>query len=389
MSPPIFYGSRLREAREARQYTLQQVAEHLGITKQTVSLYEKAKVFPGGDKLQRLVEFLRVPPAFFSTLPLLDQRSPTFYRSMAAATKQLRDANAQKAKWLRQTVRYLGRYVEQPSAALPPCELPADPLGITDAQIEESAGVVRKTWGLGEGVISNVVHLLENKGIVVARFPLATDKMDAFSIIDDDTRRAYVVLNSEKENFFRSRHDAAHELGHLIMHRNVPPQVLQHTATFKEMERQAHRFASAFLLPATTFGREWVNSDVESFKAIKPKWKASISAMVMRAADLHLITDSQKTTLMMSMSRKGWRTREPLDDKFEPEIPRYFRRTCELIVEAGLASKDQILNDIGLNKADLESWFCMEGFFDDGPSGDVDSPQPILRFRGPELGTGT
>ena len=42
MAPAAFYGARLLEAREARGYTLEQVADHLGITKQAVSLYEKA-----------------------------------------------------------------------------------------------------------------------------------------------------------------------------------------------------------------------------------------------------------------------------------------------------------------------------------------------------------
>ena len=41
-----------------------------------------------------------------------------------------------------------------------------------------------------------------------------------------------------------------------------------------------HRFASAFLLPAKTFRREWITVDVQSFKNIKLKWKSAISAMI-------------------------------------------------------------------------------------------------------------
>ena len=39
-----------------------------------------------------------------------------------------------------------------------------------------------------------------------------------------------------------SRFDAAHELGHLVLHRHGPPRGI-------EAERQANAFASAFLMP--------------------------------------------------------------------------------------------------------------------------------------------
>ena len=182
---------------------MQQVADHLGITKQGVSLYEKARRRPRPDHFQKLVEFLRVPAHYFSRPPLPPHSSPTFYRSMATATKKMRDAAEEKSKWLREIVGFLGQHVESKPVCLPPCEFPPNPSLITAETIEDTAEL-RRFWDLGTGVISNVVHLLENKGIVVARFPLGADKLDALSFVEEETSRPYIVLSADKNNYFRS-----------------------------------------------------------------------------------------------------------------------------------------------------------------------------------------
>jgi Zn-dependent peptidase ImmA (M78 family) len=267
---------------------------------------------------------------------------------------------------------------------LPPCGFPSDPNRITAEAVEESADELRRFWHLGSGVISNVVHLLENKGIVVARFPLESDKLDAFSMIEDETSRPYIILSADRNNFFRSRHDAAHELGHLILHRNVPPQVLRDTATFSHLEKQAHRFASAFLLPARTFRREWLTSDINSFKNIKLKWMSAISAMIMRAADLGIVSDSQKQSLMITLGRKRWRQREPFDDDIQPERPVFFARACKMIVSEMILSKAETLGELRLEKSDVETILGLQGFFDDSSQANVEEPQPFLKFHRPD-----
>ena len=380
MPSPTFYGSRLREAREARGYSLQQLADHLSFTKQAISLYEKSMRQPRPDCLQKLVEYLRVPSHFFSRPPLSPHSSATFYRSMSTATKQMRDAAEQKVKWLREIVGFLSQHVELRPVSLPPCDFPSDPNRITDESIEESAVELRRFWNLGNGVISNVAHLLENKGIVVARFCLDSDKLDAFSIIEDDTNRPYVILSADKNNYFRSRHDAAHELAHLILHRNVPAQILRDNPTFRNMEKQAHRFASAFLLPARTFGKEWITSEIDSFKSIKLKWKSAISAMIMRAEVLGIISESQKESLLITLGRKRWRQREPFDDDVTPEQPQFFAKSCQLIVSELIMSRSDILGELPLDKSDVETILGLNNFFDEPSRGEIEEPQPLLKF---------
>jgi Zn-dependent peptidase ImmA (M78 family) len=58
-----------------------------------------------------------------------------------------------------------------------------------------------------------------------------------------------VTLGTDKNDRARSRFDAAHELGHLVMHGDQ-------IWGLPEIEKQAHAFAAAFLMPAEDIREE-------------------------------------------------------------------------------------------------------------------------------------
>src|SRR5207247_2215296 len=83
----------------------------------------------------------------------------------------------------------------------------------------------------------------------------------------------------------RERFGLAHELGHHVLH----DAAIGHS---DERERQADRFASAFLVPTSAFMREFPRSSVGLWSrlfALKARWGMSVSAFVQRATSLHLI----------------------------------------------------------------------------------------------------
>jgi hypothetical protein len=135
-------------------------------------------------------------------------------------------------------------------------------------------------------------------------------------------------------------------------------------------------------VPARTFGKEWITSDIGSFKSIKLKWKAAISAMIMRAGDLGIVTDQQRESLMMTLGRKGWRRREPFDDDFDSERPRFFARACELIVSELVLSKAGVLGELDLERSDVETILGLTDFFKESPQseGEAGEPQLFLKF---------
>jgi Zn-dependent peptidase ImmA (M78 family) len=91
---------------------------------------------------------------------------------------------------------------------------PKDPAGrYALDEIEEIALSVRKHWGLGLGPLSNVLALLESKGIVLCHYELEGESVEAFSFWNGS--RPFIFMASEKEAGVRRRYDLAHELGHL------------------------------------------------------------------------------------------------------------------------------------------------------------------------------
>jgi Zn-dependent peptidase ImmA (M78 family) len=118
---------------------------------------------------------------------------------------------------------------------------------------------------------------------------------------------------------------AAHELAHLVMHQPV-------TASVSEMEDQAKRFASAFLLPAEAIRQELVGPvTLDSFVNMKLRWGVSVQALIVRAHDLQIVTDRKYRTLFQQLSARGWRLNEPLSTKVPLERPRAVRQVAELL----------------------------------------------------------
>ena len=74
---------------------------------------------------------------------------------------------------------------------------------------------VRARWDMGFRPIRNMVHLLEAHGVRV--FSLAEDakQVDAYSFWTP-SKKPFVFLSMSK-SAERSRMDAAHELGHLVI----------------------------------------------------------------------------------------------------------------------------------------------------------------------------
>ena len=194
---------------------------------------------------------------------------------------------------VRRIVRFIRTFVDLPAVNYPQLDLPKDPLEIGRSHIEEAASATRRHWRLGDGPISNVVLLLENNGTVILRHDLAAEALDAFSMWSREEKTPYIVLNSSKGAAVRSRFDVAHELGHLILHRKTPAGCLNRLELFNVIEQQAHSFASAFLLPETTFAADMVSPTLDAFRALKPKWRVSIQGMIYRARDLGLLSPEQ------------------------------------------------------------------------------------------------
>ena len=341
---PGFAPARLREAREARSLTIVGLAELIGVSKQVVSKYEMGDRSPGPDVLFRLAAVLQVPPEFFTRPERQDDQATIFYRSLAAATKGARTRGDRRITWLADIAAFVMEFVALPDVEIP--MLQNDP--------EEAAATIRASWSLGDSPIPNVVSLLESKGAIVTRGLIDAPTIDAFSKWHP-MNRPLVFLASDKDSAVRSRFDAAHELGHMVMHRDVSRKVFNTSEQFRAIEDQATAFASAFLLPSRSFMADLWSPGLESMRVIKPKWGVSLAAMIMRSNELGIISDDFKQRLLISRARRGWSRIEPLDDTMEVERPRLMRRSIEMLIDHEVMSREAIVSRLGLNGRDIEA----------------------------------
>ncbi|OYX30720.1 MAG: hypothetical protein B7Y99_11280 [Caulobacterales bacterium 32-69-10] len=344
-----FVGSRLEEARLARGLTQTSLAQMVERSSSTISSWESGRQVPEPDAIESLASKLNVRPSLF-----LRQSPPSeamhFYRSNSTLTLGLRKKAEARLQWAKHLFSELEEWVDFPEPDFPRLG-PVNYRLIDEAQIEECARDCRARWGLGTGPIADVIGTLETAGAIVVREELGGLKMDGVSAWCGLASRPFVLLAEDKASAVRSRFDAAHELGHLILHEGVDPGELS-TSEYAELESQAHRFASAFLLPAESFMRDLNAIDLESFIILKRKWKVSVAAMIIRCFQMDVISEEYKSKLYKYMSARGWRRSEPLDDVLIPEVPQALSAAVKLVIEAEKYTRDGILEAVGLNAAD-------------------------------------
>jgi len=355
----LLIPAKLRDARKVARLTQGELGEKIGVTRQAVSAYERGDKSPEPATFQNIAETLGQPVNFFTTPdgPQFGNPSARFYRKVGPDTVRRNDACGVLSDWFVQTAKYFDNFVNYPPVSIPQFEPKQNSERYTFEEIDRIALELRKAWGLGPGPISNVLALLEAKGIVVCRYEMQGENVEAFSFWNG--MRAFIFMASEKDAGVRLRYDLAHELGHLVLHRWIEQSEIEDKRSLKEIEAEADKFAGAFLLPSTSFPNEIYTTRLDAFLPLKERWKVSIQAMVYRCRDLDVIDADQALNLYKQISFRRWRKKEPLDDpsKIPIEQPKLLRRVVELVLESGKKHPDDILNELRLSREWIEI-FC-------------------------------
>ncbi|PTR03799.1 Zn-dependent peptidase ImmA (M78 family) [Paraburkholderia sp. GV068] len=300
----MFNPSRLSLARRRRKFTKKALAELLGCDQKTIIRYESGEAEPPEESLNALSSALNFPVAFFSGNDI-DEPQPeaASFRSMSTMSARERDAALAAGAFSFVFNDWIDARFHLPSHALIDCKDCADP--------EAAARVLREEWGLGDRPITNMVHLLEAKGVRVFSLAENTKTVDAFSMWRKET--PYVFLNTFK-TAERSRFDAAHELGHLVLHKHGGPQ------GGRVVEDEANQFASAFLMPEGDVKARLprvnaVNQIVEA----KKRWRVSVAALNYRLHRLEITTDWQYRNFAIQISQH-YRQSEPYSVERETSV---------------------------------------------------------------------
>lgn len=363
-----FVPRRLTMAREARALLRKELAERVGKTPATVSKWESEDYSqtPEPATLSKLAETLAVEPDWFfkpfcstksyitlSADPGLGktQTSAVFYRSLKSELGVLRAKARARLGFVEAIEEVVSDYVDLPDVDIPDLLDGRDALRVRKEEIEGYADALRDHWALPDGPVEDLLLIIENAGIVVAEDEIGSLKLDGISRWSEESGRPYVLLAKDKRVGARRRLDAAHELAHVVLHREISQDDLQEH--FDLIEDQAMAFAGAFLMPAREFGDDVYSLSLDALLQIKAKWKVSVGAMIKRLSSLGTISNEYERRLWQYYSYRRWRGREPLDDVLPIEGAQNLRTSIEAIVADGGATPNELRKEIGISASDI------------------------------------
>ncbi|MGH8294615.1 MAG: ImmA/IrrE family metallo-endopeptidase [Acidimicrobiales bacterium] len=289
-----FTPERLTVARERRGLSRAGLARVAEVAERSIRNYEAGEDEPRDSSLRALASALDIPAEFLSGPPLegLGETAASF-RAASKLPVYRRRAALAAGSFAMHLAAYVAERFELPEIRTP---------DLAGYEPELAADAVRASWGLGSGPAPNLVRLLESKGVLV--FALAEDcrELDAFSFWR--WGRPFVMLNTMKSGE-RGRLDAAHELAHLVLHRHVPE-------VTKEHEDEAQSFAGAFLLPrSSVLASGACGAGLRQVLEQKKVWRVAATAYTRRLHQLDLLSDWQYRSLMIELTKRGYRSGEP------------------------------------------------------------------------------
>lgn len=333
---PNFNPSRLALARRRRGLTKVQLADRLSLTYRALVGYEIGEYPPSPEMLEAIASILEFPGEFFigSDLESVAARDVSF-RSLSKMTAKHREVALAQSELALYLSKWLEERFELPAVDMPELQQETDP--------EAAAEALRSYWGLGQLAIRNVVHLLESKGVRVFSLNIESSDVDAISTWKGGM--PFVFLNGYKSPE-RGRFDAAHELGHLILHRHGAP-------LGRVAEDEAHRFAAAFLMPrASVLAHAPRFASVPELVKLKKIFGVSLAAINYRLHELKLISDWHYRSLSIELSKRGYRTSEP--EPLERESSLVLPMILSRLYEEGYTRR-RIAHELGLPLSELES----------------------------------
>ena len=285
-------------ARAAKGFSQSELAKKSNVTQALISKIENGlTVEPSDETVSSLAEALGFPFHFFYSDEEPHGLPPFHYRrrqkvGKKALSKIEADINLRRIH----LSKLFKSYEPEISREIPIID--AHNKGWTPSQAAEH---MRGYWMVPRGPVKNVTELIEGAGGIVIKMDFGTRHLEALSF-RLPTMPPLIFIN-QNLNGSLYRHVLAHELGHLIMH--------NHPETDECMEEEADEFAAEFLTPAKEIRPYISKPSLGRLARIKPHWKVSIKALIVRCERLKLITPNQYRGLNINYSKAGYSRGEP------------------------------------------------------------------------------
>jgi len=303
-------------ARESRGLTQKELSELSGISQGFISKFEKGPISVSDSQLYKLSTILDYPESFFfqeGNVHGLGISSIYHRKRKNVPLQALKLIQAEINKY-NLTLPKLINGVELKA----PKNFCVFDIDDHNGDATSIADMVRGYWRIPLGPIDNMVNVIEQAGGIVIMCDFKGANFDAESVWFDNIHTPPFFFVNKDIPTDRLRFTLAHELGHIIMHHNIPN---------PNMETQANIFASEFLMPKDEILEDFIPFSLKRLIPLKLKWKVSIAALLKRAFDIGVIIPSQYKNNFSRLSMLGYRKKEPLE--IEKEEPKLLKRLID------------------------------------------------------------
>lgn len=283
-------------ARESRGWTQKQLAEAIGVSQATISKYEIGSVPPTSGHIELIAKALSFSPELFKQPDQIYAlgSSLIFHRKRARIPMRIQRQIQAEVNLRNMHISRLLRSVEfGHKFQMIPSEAKGD-------NPERVAREVRQMWGVSSGPIVDLTRIVENAGGIIVHVDFGTHFIDSVHLWI--TGMPPVFFMNKSVSGERYRFSLAHEIGHAIMH---------HSSALHEVEKEANLFASEFLMPRSEIRSDLRSLNLEIAARLKRVWKVSMQAIIMRASNMRVISESKKKRLFATIGAKGYKVNEP------------------------------------------------------------------------------
>jgi Zn-dependent peptidase ImmA (M78 family)/DNA-binding XRE family transcriptional regulator len=360
-------GDRVRQAREFCGLTQTDLANRVSVDQSAIALVEAGLRQPSSEMLASLAMQTGFSPAFFRQgFPPQFSVGSLLFRAQQSVTARQRSQAQRYGEIVYESAMRMAAQVVTTN----PLRLPQLDPGTTP---ELAAELTRAALGLApDRPVGPLINLIERSGVIVLALPTHLPKRDAFSLWTQATPSTPLIALSTGVPGDRLRFSVAHELGHLVLHSALK-------GGLATVEKEADRFAAAFLLPAASMWQELVPPLTLTMLAeLKPRWGVAIQALVMRAKELEIISPNQAAYLFKQISMRGWRTNEPI--RLEPEKPRAYRKMAELLYGSPIDVR-RLADEASLPMGLVQDILDVHAGLEEMPKRQTEGPTNVVKFK--------
>ena len=322
-------GERIKQARRIEGLSLRELGARVGVSHQAISKYEKGADMPSPGVLMKLSAALGVGMDNLLQ-PIEVSLSPPAFRKHSRLGKKQQDAIIARVEdWIARNIAAERLLASEERVSF------RQPRGFprkvsTLDEVEEAAAALRDAWRLGLAPIQNLTETLEEHGVLVGVVD-AGPHFDALTLWANETMPVIAVRADLP--FERLRFNLAHELGHLAMDCAGAPT--------RTSERLAHRFAGAFLVPASVARHELgaARRQISSAElgALKKRYGLGMLEWLFRARDLGIIGEGSFRSMRNTFNSNGWTEKEPVECAGEEKPARLMRITLRALAEDAIS----------------------------------------------------